>query len=433
MANGFKLLVFFVFICACGDASDLAEPDTQEQNSSQDVVEVDAVEPDAIADAAPDSSPDEAELSHDSSTEDAAREAGPDASPDLTEADERVIDENPWELDLVPDSGVRVPCATIPRIGLDDDGTFILYHNSRLVSTSGHSLARSEDGMVFGESSESETRMEGHVTWQYRRAFPDRLELPTESTMTEACAGAKWRLFFPNHTDGSPMGNAVRSRCSADGIWFTDEVGERVTPDEGSRVGVIASYQFGSMAYLLMMDGPVSDERGANQHRVWLYRSTDGTADDFELVDDDPLGNGEISRENPRHNDPVAIPLLDGDVGVVTMYSTAGDPPPPDQRVNSVYAWRVSADDPETVLGANLNESGENEPVLHVDDLDDGEHDVWSVNDPSFVQLPDGRTRMYFGAKLLLESYPDEEALQSCAFEHDGVDYAWAILSATSR
>lgn len=328
-----------------------------------------------------------------------------------------------WNIvDLVVDAGVRMPCATIPRVGRADGLTW-LYHDNKLVSASGMNVATSVDGLSFGAPSVSPSRFQGSQDQVDRTGFPDVVELPVP---TDACGGAPWRIYLANMTQGS-FGDGIASRCSTDNQWFGMESDTRFDPPEGAKFGVVGAYAVSDAVFLLTMNGVAFED-----HRIWQYRSTDPTGDTFELFDDDPLGQGTISAANPRHNDPFLNPLTDGGHGMTTMYSTHGDPPPPSERAGAIYAWQIDDSAPSVVLPAHPDSLGDNQPVLTHDQLLDAGHDVWSVNDPVFNQLQDGRTRVFFGAMLALSSYPNEPDLQTCKFDRDGTEFAWAILSATS-
>lgn len=216
-----------------------------------------------------------------------------------------------WRLELTPDEGIRVACASIPRIDRDDEGYYI-YHDSKLTSMSGHSFATSSDGLTFGSSSKSSSTMTEGVQWFDRKAFADRVQLPTTSDLTDACNGASFRIYHHNGAFGG-MGDGIHSKCSNDGTSFTLEQGERITSADGGRVGVVGAYALGERVYLLTMDGQNPGADGTNRHRVWHYQSTDGTGDSFELLSDDPLGQGSLTDTNFRHNDPVVRPLNNGE------------------------------------------------------------------------------------------------------------------------
>ena len=61
-------------------------------------------------------------------------------------------------------------------------------------------------------------------------------------------------------------------------------------------------------------------------------------------------------------------------------------------------------------------------------------HDVYSLNDPSVLDLGLDGYRVYMGVLVDIASYPEQPDLNDCvARESDGgAQMAWVILSATS-
>jgi hypothetical protein len=66
--------------------------------------------------------------------------------------------------------------------------------------------------------------------------------------------------------------------------------------------------------------------------------------------------------------------------------------------------------------------------------MEEGGHDVFSLNDPSVLDLGAGRYRLYMGALVDIARYPDRPEFADCVVREteDGAQLAWAILSASS-
>ena len=186
--------------------------------------------------------------------------------------------------------------------------------------------------------------------------------------------------------------------------------------------------------HLFTMDGQSPNDAGINRHRIWHYRSTDGTGDVLELLSDDPLNNGETPESSVRHNDPQALTLPNGDALLVTMQQHLGPIHPSSRRTGVIHGWRISGDDPTVVSPEFPDGSGGNTPLITPDAMVEAGHDVYSLNDPSVLDLGLDIYRLYMGALVDIASYPEQPALKDCvAMEsNDGAQMAWVILSATS-
>jgi|GEM_PF-6542477 hypothetical protein len=325
---------------------------------------------------------------------------------------------------LTPDDGVRLTCAAIPRIG-QEGGTYYLYHNTELASETGRQYATSTDALSFGSPKKSVQENVNGKLFAVLTGSPGRQKLPSPSARTTPCMNPTHRVYTHNGALQG-FGTGITANCSTDGERFASEGVDLITSEEGGQMGVVTSYALGGRVHVLTMDG-MNDH-----HRIWHYKSTDGTGDSFTLVSNDPLGNGDMKGGNIRHNDPFAYAMDDGSFLVLTMRMHGGNINPPNTRTGEIHAWRASAANGDSVVGENLV-AGENEALIDVDDFVAAGHDVYSVNDPSVIKLADGRYRVYVGALLKAASYPSED-LSGCIAKNIKEDgYAWAILSATSQ
>jgi|GEM_PF-1946402 len=356
---------------------------------------------------------------------------------DLSPLDEAVTDARilPFE----PDSGIRLLCAAVPRVGWAEDGSVVMYHSSQLTSGGGQFRSVSSDGLSFGASEETPEEVGTFIDpdelapmLQDRDGFPGVVALPSTSDRMW-CNGGTHRIFSHNAGVSGTFGTGVTSLCSTDGKWFWDERDDRVISPDLGHTGVMSGIVMNNRIHLFTMDGQSPNDAGINRHRVWHYRSTDGTGDIFELLSDDPLNNGETSDSSVRHNDPQALILPNGDALLVTMQQHMGPIQPNSHRTGIIHGWRVSGADPTLVSPEFPDGSGGNTPLITPDAMVEAGHDVYSLNDPSVLDLGLDIYRLYMGALVDIASYPEQPALKDCvAMEsNDGAQMAWVILSAT--
>lgn len=325
---------------------------------------------------------------------------------------------------LIPDDGVRLACAAIPRIGREG-GTYYLYHNTELASETGRQYATSDDALMFGAPVKVQQENVNGQPFSKLTGSPGRQELPTPSARTSPCNQPTHRVYTHNAALQG-FGTAITANCSNDGLHFRAEGVDLIPSEEGGQMGVVTSYALGGRVHVLTMDGM------DNHHRIWHYKSTDGTGDSFALVSNDPLNNGDTSPANPRHNDPFALAMDDGSQLILTMRMHHGNIQPPNTRTGEIHAWRAREGSGDTVASEN-EVAGKNEAVIDVDDFVTAGHDVYSINDPSVIKLDDGRYRVYVGALLKVSAYPSSGLSECLAKNVKEGGYAWAILSATSQ
>jgi hypothetical protein len=350
--------------------------------------------------------------------------------------------EESTEIDLhfIPDAQVRLPCAAVPRVGWAADGEVVLYHGDQLTSGGGQAHARSADGLDFGPPETSEEVVgdpieEGElpVILQDRDGFPGIVALPQPSALTW-CSGGTHRMYRTNGNISSTFGDGLASSCSMDGRWFWAEPDDRVASVDGGDVGVASAVVIDGRIHVFAMDGLSPNADGQNRHRIWHYAASDDSGDVLELVSDDPLDNGETDTADKRYNDPQALPLSDGDVLLVSMQQHKGAVFPDSYRTGIIHGWLISADDPTRVEAALSDGAGGNNPLMRPETMEEGGHDVFSLNDPSVLDLGAGRYRLYMGALVDIARYPDRPEFADCVVREteDGAQLAWAILSASS-
>jgi hypothetical protein len=108
-----------------------------------------------------------------------------------------------------------------------------------------------------------------------------------------------------------------------------------------------------------------------------------------------------------------------------------------------IYGWQLMPSAPFTVRALSPANAGvdtaagtgiamEHRPLLGVETFASAGHAAYSINDPSMISLEDGSYRLYVGALVNIDSYPEYPELAECASGFSGGNYSWVILSATS-
>lgn len=247
------------------------------------------------------------------------------------------------QLVFVVDAGVRLPNAAVPAAGLDASGVTYLYYDDTVLRR--QMVATSTDGLTFSAGVTQ--------TNSNRTADPRRTRLPDGT----------WRLYQWNSAS-----RVMESLRSADGVSFTSESGVRYTPtaDDRNTVGVYEAFSQSSEVVLLYL----GDLMGLNNVRRAV--STDNgvtfTFDRGNILGDAGLGGGAQS-----FVDPESLPLSDGRRRMFVM------------KQGSIYSF-ISSD------GAR---SFSQEPGTHLTPASFTQATVQTLYDPSPVQLPDGRFRIY--------------------------------------
>ena len=149
-------------------------------------------------------------------------------------------------------------------------------------------------------------------------------------------------------------------------------------------------------------------DKGTTTGNVRLAYSDDN-GQSFQHYDANPLGDAGTHDEGLNQRDPTAVVSDDGRIRIITMVQ--GGPQAPHPGVRSVTS----------IHGFTRNDNGLTftaDPGRRLEPSDFTEFDVWSLNDPSIIQLPDGSHRMYVAG--LISELPDAS------------DARWVILSATT-
>lgn len=250
------------------------------------------------------------------------------------------------DLVFAVDAGVRVANAAIPAVGLGPSGLTYLYYEDTVRRR--QMVATSPDGLAFGPGSV--------VTDSNRTADPRRTQLPDGT----------WRLYQWNMA-----ARTMGSMRSADGASFIAEAGVRYAPtaDDKGTLGVYEAFTESNQVVLLYL----GDMMGLNNLRRAV--STDNgatfTFDRANVLGDANLGGGAQS-----FVDPESLPLPDGRRRMFVM------------KQGSIYSF-MSADGARSFTqepGARLTPASFTETAVAI------------MFDPSPIQLPDGRFRIYVAA-----------------------------------
>jgi hypothetical protein len=222
----------------------------------------------------------------------------------------------------------------------------------------------SQDGLIFSTEQAQEVRLAQGPT----------LKLP-DGTI---------RRFYHD-----PQAVHLLSEVSRDGIRFSREPGVRYSPHPTDRgtVGVYDVFLDRSGGVVLLYIG---DMYGLNNIRRAC--STDGGMT-FQFERADILGDAERGGGPQSFVDHKVVRLPDGRLRLFAM------------RQGVIYSF-LSTDDGRTFRQeAGVRLAPENFKEL----------DVLSLHDPSIIQLPDGRYRMYVCAKTFVDGDGEDEVIVSAA------------------
>jgi hypothetical protein len=113
----------------------------------------------------------------------------------------------------------------------------------------------------------------------------------------------------------------------------------------------------------------------------------------------------------------------------MTMKQHNGPINPPNVLTGEIYGWQVSESSPYEVIPV-VSDQKVLRSLITVEDFVEAGHGLYSINDPSMIQLADGSYRLYVGALVDKNHYSEFPELEECTSIGDR--YSWVILSATS-
>ncbi len=294
------------------------------------------------------------------------------------------------DLQFTPDPGIRVDRASIPGAAVDPvTGTvYLCYEDHSGGEGPGEKMVQSSsDGLNFSNPAPYES-------------LPARLD-PRAVLLPDGT----WRKYIFNHVQKN-----IISQSTSDGLDYTDDEGVRygLDPSDNGTFGVYDVYVDHKKDVIMLYIG----DMGGNDN-VRRARSTDG-GQTFVFETDNLLGDRDLDK-TMKYVDPKTLLLPDGRRRLITMRrGPNGVAPQPGTRAIGEIHTFIS------VNGSDYY----HEPGIRIDHDDFTEFNVWSLNDPVMVRLPDGRYRIYVAALV------DDDT----ATEQDGkYPSKWVILSATSH
>lgn len=302
------------------------------------------------------------------------------------------------------DEGIRIDGASNPAVGISEDGEVYLFHNNTADTNwfdelgSMQPVGYSEDGLEFeliGKSPQTDFY------------HPSKVQLEDGT----------WRKYIAKSStakDNTGEEGNVTSKTSEDGLTFADDDGLRYEGYESDN-GTMGVNDFfldskGGVVMLYIGDmGGADNTRRAYSEDTWNFEF-----EDENVLDDIDAGKHWV------HVDPNTTPLSNGNRLLITMVRGENTVPAIGlQRVGLVY-------------GTVLDEDGYpiSQPQLLFDYSDYDEFNVWSLNDPVAIQMPDGRIRIYVAALVSEDDVtfdPEKTLEENKQTEH------WVILSAVSE
>lgn len=278
---------------------------------------------------------------------------------------------------FTPEHGIRLQDAAQPRSGLGEDGQTYLYYLNEFARE--ERVSRSLDGLTFK-----------------RGAYPyDRSGDPRRVRL----ADGSWKVF-----DLDPDRHVLMSATSMDGRMFTLESGIRMLPQLIDKMsmghGAVWSGPDGALYFMYM-----GDVHGDRQFRI--ARSTD------QGIRFEPLENDCLDGRPEGVAIRAAVPLPRPD-GWVEIYVLEKRLPPAVDKVfegetpmrqrwgsrqevrDQAAACRVARYRGNASTGVFMRDAG-----YLVEPLDFTAHRVTDLDSLWPIELPDGRVRLYVGARIV--------------------------------
>lgn len=289
-------------------------------------------------------------------------------------------------LDFVADPGLRMDNASNAHITYDAaSGKYYLFY--KVHGEHQNMVADSVDGLEF-----SEPRM---ATPQDEALHPAIKKMP----QNDAQGNAIYRKFLFDMES-----EVFRSKSSSDKMNFTDDDGVRYDLHSSDN-GKIGYHDFFINSSGHIMLAYLGDAGGTNNN-LRLARSTDNGWT-FSWVKGNLVGDDNIGCPGGIQWDPKTVELSDGRIRMFTMNQHCEPPIPGKRATGTVYSF-ISDDGGE-------NFSAEGQRFIHSDVT---EFEVYSLNDPSVIRLPDGRYRMYVTAMIYdTETQTPRQAIISATAE----------------
>jgi hypothetical protein len=297
------------------------------------------------------------------------------------------------DLVFIPDEGFRLDYGAQVHVIIDEEtGDYYAVHKD---------TREGNEGGQFIGSNLMHVSTNGGLTFDEGEPYQRR----THST--------DWGLLMPEPDENGKYfwrryiltSDGMESEITYDGDEYEKEEEYRYELQEDD--GQIGYYDLfvnnHGEVILLYIANMVTDE----EHTVLAVSTDNGVT--FELVDENPLNDQGTGSKGLNQRDPRFTVLDDGTAKLFTMVQ-GPSPPIPGTRASG-YIYSFTTED---------GHDYELDPGIRLQTSDFTEFDVWSLNDPHTLLLPDGRFRIYVTGLIADESGNSETG------------YKEVILSATT-
>ena len=271
------------------------------------------------------------------------------------------------DLYFIPDEGYRIDHASRVEVILDNEtGDIYIIHGVSLGDDEFHpdvvSVSK-DDGMTFEEVGEYTS------TFAISRNF--KMKITDENGETY------WKMF----------------KIASDGIATDRTYDEEIfRPEKGLRYTFLEEELKIGYSDLFLLDDKIFYIYIANlassQESMHLAVSDD-EGETFSLVDDNVLDDKGTNDAGMNYRDPKITLLPDGRIRLFTMVQGGSAPIPGSHAAGYIYSHTT-----EDGLHYNLDE------VIRLKPTDFSDFEIWSLNDPQVILLPDGRYKMYVTALI---------------------------------
>jgi hypothetical protein len=255
-----------------------------------------------------------------------------------------------YDLTFTVDTGIRVLNGEIPEIGYDS--TNDIYYLFYTENPGGSKVTTSADGLNFSSG-----------TLQTSYAFdPRRVQLPDKN----------WRMYLYDN-----VFNQMSSAYSTDGVNFTNESGVRYIPvdNDSNSLGIYDIYSMPDNSITMLYIG---DLYGLNNARKAVSLDSGLT---FSRVQTNILGDSGVVFSNPGSSyvDITTIPLMGGQRRMICMRGGYGIYSFTSSDFGESYSYDTLLFDKNQIISATG-------------------YNITGMFDPSIIEMPDGRFRIYFCA-----------------------------------
>lgn len=332
------------------------------------------------------------------------------------------------ELNFQPDEGIRLACASSPKVKKVGE-QWMLYSGETVDSMT---VAKSDNAFDFGTMQEIPTRNQEGLLEYDLTGLAGTLSLAppvTASTSSGSCASASARWY---EVEQEGVNGSLTSYCSEDGRWFRKDRVNMPSAEVGFS-GSAAVFQFGSGVHLYVLSGASPNLMGEYDQRIWHYLDPKGEGINFSLQESDPLKNGETYEGVPIEKFPSLAEIPYREPLIVTTVSGLGGKATANLVGGELYAWVF---DPEIAGAGEMvpYPGGESrKPLLSVESFIAQGLDVIELGAASLVALGQQEYRLFVEAKMAASAAEHLGAQGECISRQTEEGYIPVILSATSK